>query len=152
MRGVLTSQVPPRGGGDSSRKPAPDFFWNGTLLVAKEGGQRAKWEPTSPLGAARGWPRLPGLWPPGCAPLALLRPSIFYIFQKKIRRRIFRGFAAAMRRNLSRTNLELRRDDPVGETSLPKVEIVAIVITNTPLIGGDSSPSTIHQHHLISKP
>ena len=30
------------------------FFWNETLLVAKEGGQRASWEPTSPLGAARG--------------------------------------------------------------------------------------------------
>ena len=30
------------------------FFWNETLLIAKEGGQRANWEPTSPLGAARG--------------------------------------------------------------------------------------------------
>ena len=57
-------------------------------------------------------------------------------------REIFCGFAAATRQNLSRSNLELRQDDPAGETSLPEGEIVAIVITNTPLIGGDSSPST----------
>ena len=50
---------------------------------------------------------------------------------EKIRRELLRGF-----------NLELRQDDPAGETSLPEGEIVAIVITNTPLIGGDSSPST----------
>ena len=30
------------------------FFWNETLLIAKEGSQRANREPTSPLGAARG--------------------------------------------------------------------------------------------------
>ena len=65
-----------------------------------------------------------------------------FIPEKKIIRELFRGFAAATRRNLSRSNLELRQDDPAGETSLPEGEIVAIVITNTPLIGGDSSPST----------
>ena len=76
-------------------------------------------------------------WPTG-PPLFLyggFRPG-------KIADELFRGFAAATRRNLSRTNLELRQDDPAGETSLPEGEIVAIVITNTPLIGGDSSPST----------
>ena len=61
---------------------------------------------------------------------------------EKIRRELFRGFAAATRRNLSRSNLELRQDDPAGETSLPEGEIVAIVITNTPLVRGEASSST----------
>ena len=77
--------------------------------------------------------------------LAHLPPS-FAIWRvssrKKIKEELFRGFAAATRRNLSRTNLELRQDDPAGETSLPEGEIVAIVITNTPLIGGEASSST----------
>ena len=62
--------------------------------------------------------------------------------KRKAKEELFRGFAAATRRNLSRTNLELRQDDPTGETSLPEGEIVAIVITNTPLVGGEASPST----------
>ena len=74
-------------------------------------------------------------WPPS---FAILRASS----GKKIKVELLRGFSAATRRNLSRTNLELRRDDPAGETSLPEGEIAAIVITNTPLIRGDSSPST----------
>ena len=82
------------------------------------------------------WRGLPlARWPPSSA---IWRVSS----RKKIREELFRGFAAATRRNLSRSNLELRQDDPAGETSLPEGEIVAIVITNTPLIGGDSSPST----------
>ena len=89
-----------------------------------------------PLGAPR-WlvvPRL-RLWLPSCA---IRRVS----FQKKSRRRLSGGLAAATRRNLSRTNLEHRQCRPAGETSLPEGEIVAIVIIKTPLIGGDSSPST----------
>ena len=77
--------------------------------------------------------------------LALCPPLFCYkkgFVPEKIKRRLFGGFAAATRRNLSGTNLELRQDDPIGETSLPEGEIVAIVITNTPLVGGDSSPST----------
>ena len=42
--------------------------------------------------------------------------------------------AAVSRRNLGRTNLELRQGNPVGETSLPEGEIEAIVATNDPLI------------------
>ena len=67
-------------------------------------------------------------------------PLFFYmkgLGPEKIIGELFRGFVAATRRNLSRSNLELRQDDPVGETSLPEGEIIAIVITNTPLIGGD---------------
>ena len=47
--------------------------------------------------------------------------------REKIRVELFRGFSATTRRNLSRTNLELRHDDLAGETSLPEGEIVAIV-------------------------
>ena len=72
--------------------------------------------------------------------------SIFFYKEgfvpEKIKRRLSGGIATANRQNLSRTNLELRQGRPAGETSLPKEEIVAIVITNPPLIGGDSSPST----------
>ena len=75
-------------------------------------------------------------------PLAPLFCYMKGFVPEKINWEIFRGFTAATWRNLSRSNLELRQDDPDGETSLPEVEIVAIVITNTPLIGGDSWPST----------
>ena len=71
-----------------------------------------------------------------------LAKKMSVLFTEKIRAELFRGGAAATRRNLSRTNLELRQDDPTGETSFPKGEIVTIVITNTPFIGGDSSRST----------
>ena len=74
-----------------------------------------------------------------------LAPLFFYMKRlgpEKIRRELFCGFAAATRRNLSRSNLELRQDDPAGETSFPEGEIVTIVITNTPLVGGEASSST----------
>ena len=89
---------------------------------------------------------LPGRAMGACGhPAGPLAPLFCYMegfVQEKIREELFRGFATATRRNLSRTNLELWQDDSVGETSLPEGEIVSIVITNTPLIGGDSSPST----------
>ena len=43
--------------------------------------------------------------------------------------------SAATRRNLGGTNLGLRQSCSVGETSLREGEIIAIVITNAPLIG-----------------
>ena len=102
----------------------------------------------------RGWasgPQALAPPPPGgggqaCGqPTGPLAPLFCYMKRpgpEKINRELFRGFAAATRRNLSRTNLELRQDDPAGETSLPEGEIVAIVITNTPLVGGEASSST----------
>ena len=78
-------------------------------------------------------------------PLLLLRhPLLLYeVFRpRKMKRELAGRNSAATRRNLSRTNLELRQGDPAGVTSLPEGEIVAIVITNAPLIGGNSSPST----------
>ena len=50
--------------------------------------------------------------------------------------------SAATRRNLGGTNLGLRQSCSAGETSLREGEIIAIVITNAPLIGRGQSPST----------
>ena len=50
--------------------------------------------------------------------------------------------SAATRRNLGGTNLGLWRSSSTGETSLPEGEIIAIVITDTPLIRRGQSPST----------
>ena len=50
--------------------------------------------------------------------------------------------SAATRRNLGGINLGLWRSCSAGETSLPVGEIIAIVITNAPLIGRGQSPST----------
>ena len=46
--------------------------------------------------------------------------------------------SAATRRNLGGTNLGLRQSCFAGDTSLREVEIIAIVITNDPLIGRGS--------------
>ena len=54
---------------------------------------------------------------------------------EKIIRKLSGRSAAVSRRNLGRTNLGLRWSYSAGETSLPEVEIIAIVITNDPLIG-----------------
>ena len=50
--------------------------------------------------------------------------------------------SAATRRNLGGTNLGLWRSCSAGGTSLWEGEIIAIVITNAPLIGRGQSPST----------
>ena len=67
--------------------------------------------------------------PPGRAmracgqPSGPLAPLFCYMkgfIQKKIKEELFRGFSASTRRNLSRTNLELRQDDLAREISLPE--------------------------------
>ena len=50
--------------------------------------------------------------------------------------------STATRRNLGGTNLGLRQSCSAGDTSLREGEIIAIVITNAPLIGRGQSPST----------
>src|SRR3954466_6644445 len=52
-----------------------------------------------------------------------------------------RNFAATTR-NLGGTNLGLRQSCSAGDTSLREGEIIAIVITNAPLIGRGQSPLT----------
>ena len=74
-------------------------------------------------------------------PLAPLFCYMKGFIRKKSREELLCGFSTATRRHLRRTKLELWQDDPAGETSLPKGEIIAIVITNTPLVGGEASSS-----------
>ena len=95
----------------------------------------------------RGWgarPLLLGAPPIGRAPISwapwwasgvhLLLYLRFYP-GKKIMGKLTGQNSAATRRNLGGSNLELRQSCSAGETSLPEGEIIAIVITNAPLIG-----------------
>ena len=101
-----------------------------------------------PTPCSRGWgarppPRAHPLprGPPGGAPTSIF--SYMKSFdEKKIRSNLLGRNSAAMRRNRGGSNLELRQSYSVGETSLPEGEIIAIVITNAPLIGRGQSPST----------
>ena len=83
----------------------------------------------------------PTSWAPGGPPV-----TIFCYMEsfdgKIIISHLLRRNSAATRRNLGGTNLGLRRSCSVGETSLREGEIIAIVITNAPLIGRGQSPST----------
>ena len=68
---------------------------------------------------------------------------LYEVFRwEKIRIHFLGRNSAATRRNLGGTNLGLWRSCSAGETSLPEGEIIAIVITNAPLIGRGQSPST----------
>ena len=89
-----------------------------------------------PLGAP---PTLWAPWWPSGGHLLL-----YEVFQwaKKIRSHLLGRNFAATRRNLGGTNLGLWRSCFAGETSLWEGEIIAIVITNAPLIGRGQSPST----------
>ena len=61
--------------------------------------------------------------------------------------------SAATRRNLGGINLGLWRSCSAGDTSLREGEIIAIVITNDPLVEEGVNPHQhLHQHHLISNP
>ena len=83
----------------------------------------------------RGWgarplPRGPPVGPP---------VPIFCYMKSFVRRKIISKLSgrdsAATRRNLGGTNLGLWRSCSAGDTSLREGEIIAIVITNAPLIG-----------------
>ena len=88
----------------------------------------------------RGWRARPSPWvrplphgPPG----RLLMPILCYMVSfslEKIRRKLSARSAAVLRRNLSVTNVGLRRSYSAGETSLREGEITTIIITIDPLI------------------
>src|SRR4051812_34820127 len=65
-----------------------------------------------------------------------------YFVEEKLKSNLSGRDSAATRRNLGGTNLGLRQSCSAGETSLRDGEIIAIVITNAPLIGRGQSPST----------
>ncbi|KAM3329834.1 hypothetical protein ACQJBY_026703 [Aegilops geniculata] len=62
--------------------------------------------------------------------------------EKKIRSNLSGRNSAATRRNLGGTNLGLWQSCSAGDTSLREGEIIAIIITNAPLIRRGQSPST----------
>ena len=99
---------------------------------AHEGGGGAPY----PLGAP---PCLVG--PPGRPPVPIFCYMKSFVRGKLISKLSGRN-SAATRRNLGGTNLGLWQSCSAGETSLPEEEIIAIVITNNPLIGRGKSPST----------
>ena len=108
---------------------------------------RQRWRPGGPHPVHEGGGRPPYGAPPYLVgPLVALRwpssPIWSLSSRKKIRSNLSRRNSATTRRNLGGSNLELRQRCSVGETSLPEGEIIAIVITNAPLIGRGQSSST----------
>ena len=101
-----------------------------------------------PTPCSRGWGRAPLLGraplprgPPGGPPVAIFCYMKSFALEKFISKLSGRD-SAATRRNLGETNLGLWRSCSAGDTSLREGEIIAIVITNAPLIGRGQSPST----------
>ena len=92
-----------------------------------------------PIQETGGAPLSPG--PPGGLPA-----SIFCYMKgfplEKIMGKLTGRNSTATRRNLGGMNLGLSRSCSAGDTSLREGEIIAIVITNAPLIGRGQSPST----------
>ena len=101
-----------------------------------------------PTPCSRGWGARPSPWARPTTSWAPWWPSdahllLYEVFRprKKISKLWGRN-SAATRRNLGGTNLGLRQSCSAGETSLREGEIIAIIITNAPLIGRGQSPST----------
>src|SRR4051812_21629263 len=88
--------------------------------------------------------------PPGGPPV-----PIFYYMKSFVRGKINSKLSgrnsAATRRNLGGTNLELRQSCSARETSLREGEIIAIVITNDPLIGRGSISINIFANTISSQ-
>ena len=102
--------------------------------------ERKKYQ-RGPTPWARGWGRA---LPPWARPLPRGPPvgpsvPIFCYMKSFVRRKITSKLSgqdsAATRRNLGGTNLGLRQSCSAEDTSLHEGEIIAIVITNAPLIG-----------------
>ena len=110
------------------------------------------------------WARLLPCGPPGGSPTPIF--SYMKSFdEKKIEGNLSGRDSTATRRNLGGTNLGLWQSCSAGDTSLREGEIIAIVITNAPLIGRGSitiniftstissqNPSSSLVSNLVSKP
>ena len=95
-----------------------------------------------PTPCSQGWGAPPYLVGPLVALQWPSSPICSLSLRKKIRSNLLGQNSTATRRNLGGTNLGLWRSCSAGETSLWEGEIIAIVITNAPLIGKGQSPST----------
>ena len=123
--------------------------WNSTehLKINKEKSS-PKMKARGPTPCSRGWGARPyhlGAPPTSWAPWWLSDVHLlpYEVFRwKKIEENLSGWDSAATRRNLGGTNLGLRQSCSAGDTSLREGEIIAIVITNAPLIGRGQSPST----------
>ena len=71
--------------------------------------------------------------------------------EEKITSQLSGRDSAATRRNLGETNLGLRRSCSAGETSPQEGEIIAIIITNDPLIGRGSISINIFTSTISSQ-
>ena len=105
----------------------------------------------------RGWGRALPPWarplprgPPGRPPVPIFCYMKSFTLEKIISKLTGRN-SAATRRNLGGTNLGLWRSCSAGDTSLREGEIIAIVITNDPLIGRGSISINIFTSTISSK-
>ena len=118
--------------------------WNSTKVIF--GNNKKYWAEEIAEGAhtlaTRVGARPPASWAPWQASGAHL--LLYEVFRswKNIISKLSGRDSTAMRRNLGGTNLGLRQSCSAGDTSLREGEIIAIVITNAPLIGRGQSPST----------
>ena len=99
------------------------------------------------------WARPLARGPPGRPPVPIFCYMKSFVREKIISKLSGRN-SAATRRNLGGTNLGLRQSCSAGETSLREGEIIAIVITNDPLIERGSISinmftSTIYSQILV---
>ena len=106
---------------------------------------------------ARGWGRALPPWarplprgPPGGPPVAIFCYMKSFV-KGKITSNLSGRDSAATRRNLGGTNLGLWRSCSAGDTSLREGEIIAIVITNDPLIGRGSISINIFTSTISSQ-
>ena len=93
-------------------------------------------------------PLSPG--PPGGPPVPIFCYMKAFTLENIISKLTGRN-SAATRRNLGGTNLGLRQSCSAGETSLREGEIIAIVITNDPLIGRGSISINIFTSTISSQ-
>ena len=87
------------------------------------------------------WARPPPHGPPVGSPVAIFCYMKSFV-REKIISKLSGQDSANTRWNLGGNNLGLRQSCFVGDTSLGEREIIAIIITNAPLIGRGQSPST----------
>ena len=126
--------------------------WNSTEVIFgnNKNTERRKYQ-RGPTPCSRGWGACPlPRGPPGGSSMPIF--SYMKSFdEKKIKSNISGRDSAATRRNLAGTNLGLRRSCSAGETSLREGEIIAIVITNAPLIGRGPISINIFTSTISSK-
>ena len=105
----------------------------------------------------RGWGARPTTWArplPRGPPSGPSTPILCYMesfVEEKIISKLSGRDSAATRRNLGGTNLGLWRSCSARETSLREGEIIAIIITNDPLIGRGSISIKIYSSTISSQ-